>query len=122
LVGLIGVFAVGTPGLIDAQGAIGSGGACYSSGHVPQLPSKTRVFVIASLEVESSGNGARNVVTLERPSVVVTRNADRVDGALAVLPGESPVTIRARSTICAYSADAVLPAKLSGVTPDIVIP
>jgi hypothetical protein len=97
-------------------------GGCYSSGHVPQLPSKARVFVIATLEAESMGaGGLPSTVTIARSSVLVAKARGSSD-ELTIVPGEKSVTIRARPSVCVYPADVPLPSSFAGVTPDIVVP
>jgi hypothetical protein len=104
-----------------AADALGQGG-CYPSGRVPQLPSKARVFVIATLEAESmDADGRPNTVTIARSSVLVAKSKTSGD-EMTIVPGGRSVTIRARPSVCVYPADAPLPPSFAGVTPDIIAP
>ena len=106
----------------SANAAPNSVGTCYASGHVPPLPSRARVFITATLQLEStSASGRSNVVEVARPTIVVARTS--VPGNdMTLVPSEKPVTVRATPSICVYPPDARLPSALAGVEPDIVAP
>ena len=99
-------------------------GGCYEVGHVPPLPSKTKIFATAQLELETEGaDGRRIVTTIARSSMLVAKAPISGSSDLVFVPGEKGSTrLRAHPLVCAYPADAVLPAEFASRAPDIVIP
>ncbi|HEV3089741.1 MAG TPA: hypothetical protein VGX96_21250 [Candidatus Elarobacter sp.] len=117
---VIGLFAV-TP---QASVADVAAGGCYEAGHVPALSPKTRIFATAQLELETEGaDGRRIVTTIARPSILVAKAPIQGSSDLVFVPGEKGSTrLRTHPLVCAYPADAVLPAEFANRAPDIVIP
>jgi hypothetical protein len=98
-------------------------GACYETGHVPALSSKTRVFSTAVLEVETVGpDGRHSVSTVARRSIVVAKAPISGTSELTLIPADKGTTVRVKPMLCAYPADAVLPAEFANRAPDIVMP
>ncbi|MBV8367975.1 MAG: hypothetical protein JO036_03410 [Candidatus Eremiobacteraeota bacterium] len=99
-------------------------GGCYEVGHVPSLPPKTKIFATAQLELETTGaDGRRIVTTIARPSLLVAKTRIPETDELVFVPGDKGSTrLRAHPLVCAYPADAVLPAEFASRAADIVIP
>jgi hypothetical protein len=99
-------------------------GGCYEVGHVPSFAPKTRIFATAQLELETEGaDGRRIVTTIARPSILVAKAPIQGSSDLVFVPGEKGSTrLRTHPLVCAYPADAVLPAEFVNRAPDIVIP